>query len=298
MIHLTLVPYLNAAGELKTTPTQSAVKSRREVGVQPDILVCRTEHPLDESIKRKIALFCNVDTSSVIESLDASSIYEVPILMQKEKLDEVVIEKLGLESNVEPQMDKWNEFLKRVQNPKSKITVGLVGKYIELKDSYKSIVESFVHAGTFHECEVELDWIHSDKITQENVAQHLEGLDGVLVAPGFGSRGIKGKILAIQYVRENKIPFFGICLGMQCAVIEFARNVLGWKEAHTTEISEDCQKPVITIMDDQKTIVDKGGTMRLGAYKCKLVDGSKASNSYNEEIVKERHRHRYECNSE
>lgn len=296
VIHLTLVPYLRAAGELKTKPTQHSVKSLLEVGVQPDILVCRTEHPLDNTIRKKIARFCNVSPTAVIESIDADSIYEVPLLMQTEELDKVVLQKLDLPAKGDTELREWKAFLSRLQNPKSTVKIGLVGKYIELKDSYKSIVESFVHAGAYHECEVDLVWIHSDKITAENVEAKLKGLDGVLVAPGFGSRGIKGKIIAIQYVRENKIPFFGICLGMQCAVIEYARNVLGWKDAHTTEISEDCSKPVITIMDDQKNVVDKGGTMRLGAYKCKLVDGSKASDAYNEEIVRERHRHRYEFN--
>lgn len=296
VIHLTLVPYLKAAGELKTKPTQHSVKSLLEVGVQPDILVCRTEHPLDNTIRKKIARFCNVSPTAVIESIDADSIYEVPLLMQAEELDKVVLQKLDLPAKGDTELREWKAFLSRLQNPKSTVKIGLVGKYIELKDSYKSIVESFVHAGAYHECEVDLVWIHSDKITAENVEGKLKDLDGVLVAPGFGSRGIKGKIIAIQYVRENKIPFFGICLGMQCAVIEYARNVMGWKDAHTTEISEDCAKPVITIMDDQKNVVDKGGTMRLGAYKCKLVDGSKASDAYNEEIVRERHRHRYEFN--
>lgn len=298
VIHLTLVPYLKAAGELKTKPTQHSVKSLLEVGVQPDILVCRTEHPLDNTIRKKIARFCNVSPTAVIESIDADSIYEVPLLMQVEELDKVVLQKLDLPAKGDTELREWRAFLDRLKNPKSTVKIGLVGKYIELKDSYKSIVEAFVHAGAANECAVELDWIHSDNIMAANVAEKLEGLDGLLVAPGFGSRGIKGKILAIQYVRENKIPFFGICLGMQCAVIEYARNVLGWKDAHTTEISEDCEHPVISIMDDQKEITQKGGTMRLGSYKCKLLDGSKISQAYNEEIIDERHRHRYEFNSE
>lgn len=298
VIHLTLVPYLKAAGELKTKPTQHSVKSLLEVGVQPDILVCRTEHHLDNTIRKKIARFCNVSPTAVIESIDADSIYEVPLMMQEEELDKVVLQKLDLPAKGDTELREWRAFLERLKNPKHHVKIGLVGKYIELKDSYKSIVESFVHAGAANECEVELEWIHSDNITAANVAEKLQGLDGLLVAPGFGSRGIKGKILAIQYVRENQIPFFGICLGMQCAVIEFARNVLGWKDAHTTEISEDCEHPVITIMEDQKTITAKGGTMRLGSYKCKLLDGSKISQAYNEEIISERHRHRYEFNNE
>jgi CTP synthase len=297
VIHLTLVPYLSAAGELKTKPTQNSVKSMREVGVQPDILVCRTEHHLDEAIKKKIALFCNVETSSVIESIDATSIYEVPILMQKEKLDEVVIEKLGLETNVEPKMDKWNEFLKRVQNPKSQVTIGLVGKYIELKDSYKSIIESFEHSGAANECDVKIKWIHSEKLTAENVAEQLKGIDGVLVAPGFGSRGIEGKINAVKFARETKLPFFGICLGMQCAVIEYARNVLGWEDAHSSEIQKRCERPVIDLMEEQKSITNLGGTMRLGAFDCELKEDSHVMDAYGEKNIKERHRHRFEFNS-
>jgi len=298
VIHLTLIPYLKAAGELKTKPTQHSVKSLLEVGVQPDILVCRTEHHLDNAIRKKIARFCNVSPTAVIESIDAESIYEVPILMQVEELDKVVLQKLDLPAKGDTELKEWKAFLNRLENPKSIVKIGLVGKYIELKDSYKSIIESFIHAGASNECKVELKWIHADNLTSSNVANELAGLDGLLVAPGFGSRGIKGKILSIQYVREHKIPFFGICLGMQCAVIEYARNVLGWKDAHTTEISEDCEHPVITIMEDQKNVTDKGGTMRLGSYKCKLLDGSKISQAYNEEIISERHRHRYEFNNE
>ncbi|MFT5821428.1 MAG: CTP synthase [Crocinitomix sp.] len=297
VIHLTLVPYLKAAGELKTKPTQHSVKSLLEVGVQPDILVCRTEHHLDNNIRKKIARFCNVNPTAVIESIDADTIYRVPLLMQEEELDKVVLQKLDLPAKGDTELKEWKAFLSKLDNPKSKIKVGLVGKYIELKDSYKSIIESFIHAGAYNECEVEIKWIHSDQITPENVKDTLSDLEGVLVAPGFGSRGIKGKILAIQYVRENNIPFLGICLGMQCAVIEYARNVLGWKDAHTTEIVEDCTRPVINIMEDQKTVTDKGGTMRLGSYKCKLLDGTKISEAYNEEVIKERHRHRFEFNN-
>jgi len=297
VIHLTLVPFLQAAGELKTKPTQHSVKQMLEVGVQPDILVCRTEHHLDDSIRRKIALFCNVAQSSVIESIDASSIYEVPIMMQNEKLDEVVLEKLGLPDNGAPELKEWKDFLHKLQNPKKIVTVGLVGKYIELKDSYKSIAEALEHAGATNECDVKVKWIHSEKLTSENVTDQLKGLDGVLVAPGFGSRGIEGKITAVQFVRENNIPFFGICLGMQCAVIEYARNVLGWENAHSTEISKMCEQPVIDLMEEQKSITNLGGTMRLGSYDCELSEDSHIFNAYQTKDIKERHRHRFEFNS-
>jgi CTP synthase len=297
VIHLTLVPYLQAAGELKTKPTQHSVKQMLEVGVQPDILVCRTEHPLDDSIRRKIALFCNVGQDSVIESIDASSIYEVPILMQNEKLDQVVLDKLGLPDNGAPDLNEWKDFLNRLQNPKKIVTIGLVGKYIELKDSYKSIAEAFEHAGATNECDVKVKWIHSEKLNADNVADQLKGLDGVLVAPGFGSRGIEGKITAVKYVRENKIPFLGICLGMQCAVIEYARNVLGWENAHSTEISKMCEQPVIDLMEEQKSITNLGGTMRLGSYDCELSEDSHIFNAYQEKAIQERHRHRFEFNS-
>jgi len=297
VIHLTLVPYLAAAGELKTKPTQHSVKSLLEVGVQPDILVCRTEHPLDKNIRNKIAKFCNVTPKSVIESIDAKSIYEVPLLMQEEELDKLVLEKLKLVSKDEPKLDQWKGFLDKLQNPKTEINVGLVGKYIELKDSYKSIVESFIHAGASNECKVNLKWIGSEQLTEDNVNEQLEGLDGVLVAPGFGSRGISGKITAIKYVRENNVPFLGICLGMQCAVIEYARNVLGWKDAHTAEIDQDAGHPVIDLMEGQKNVTDKGGTMRLGSYKCKVLSDTNLSRAYNQEIIDERHRHRFEFNN-
>ena len=297
VIHLTLVPYLNAAGELKTKPTQHSVKSMLEVGVQPDILVCRTEHPLDDSIRRKIALFCNVGQEAVIESIDASSIYEVPVLMQREKLDEVVLNKLGLPDNGAPELTEWRDFLHRLQNPKKLVTIGLVGKYIELKDSYKSIAEAFEHAGATNECDVKVRWIHSEKLNTDNVADQLKGLDGVLVAPGFGSRGIEGKITAVKHVRENNIPFLGICLGMQCAVIEYARNVLGWENAHSTEISKMCEKPVIDLMEEQKSITNLGGTMRLGSYDCELAENSNIYDAYGQSEIKERHRHRFEFNS-
>jgi CTP synthase len=297
VIHLTLVPFLKAAGELKTKPTQHSVKSLLEVGVQPDILVCRTEHHLDESIRKKIALFCNVAPSAVIESIDASSIYEVPILMQDEKLDEVVLEKLEMPNNGRPDLTTWKEFLNRLHNPKHTLKIGLVGKYIELKDSYKSITESFEHSGAANECKVEVVWIHSEKLTEENVKNQLQGLDGVLIAPGFGSRGIEGKIAAVKFVRENQIPFLGICLGMQCAVIEYARNVLGWTDAHSKEINENSNKLVIDLMEEQKNITNMGGTMRLGAYACELLPDSNIQKAYGVEQINERHRHRFEFNN-
>lgn len=297
VIHLTLVPYLAAAGELKTKPTQHSVKQLLEFGVQPDILVCRTEHELDLNIRRKIAKFCNVSMNAVIESLDASTIYDVPLMMQEEELDKVVLEKLKLSTRTAPNLDSWKNFLSAFKNPTTTVKIGLIGKYVELKDSYKSISESFIHAGVVSKCSVEVKWIHSEKLTDENIAEKLGDLDGILVAPGFGSRGISGKIQAIKYARENNVPFFGICLGMQCAVIEFARNILGWTDAHSTEIAEDSRYPVIDIMDEQKKQSKKGGTMRLGAYKCQLKSNSKAYLAYNTEIINERHRHRYEFNN-
>ena len=298
VIHLTLVPYLAAAGELKTKPTQHSVKALLELGIQPDILCCRTEHELGLELRKKIAKFCNVSMNAVIESRDANTIYEVPFLMQQEELDKVVLEKLSLSTKNTPDMSKWTEFLDRIHNPKSTVTIGLIGKYVELKDSYKSISESFIHAGAENECKVELKWLHSEKITSENVDKTLAGLDGILVAPGFGSRGISGKIEAVRFARENKVPFFGICLGMQCAVIEFARNVLGHSDAHTTEIAEDCVHPVISMMEEQKNISNMGGTMRLGAFKCQLKPGSLSSNAYTTDKISERHRHRYEFNND
>ncbi|MEI6767039.1 MAG: CTP synthase [Bacteroidota bacterium] len=297
VVHLTLVPYLSAAGELKTKPTQHSVKTLLELGVQPDILVCRTEHPLNEGIKNKIALFCNLDPKAVIESIDTETIYNVPLLMRQEKFDSVVLEKLKVTYAGEPDLAKWEEFLFKLKNPKSEINIGLVGKYVELKDAYKSIVESFIHAGTEIQCKVNLQLIHSEFIDQTNVAEKLDGLHGVLVAPGFGERGIEGKIIAIRYVRENNIPFLGICLGMQCAVVEFARNVLGHADAHSTEMNPRTSYPVIDIMEAQKKISCKGGTMRLGAYPCTIVEGSKVAEAYNALNVNERHRHRYEFNN-
>ncbi|MEY2937504.1 MAG: hypothetical protein RL062_93 [Bacteroidota bacterium] len=297
VIHLTLVPYLNAAGELKTKPTQHSVKMLLENGVQPDILVCRTEHPLGASVRSKIAKFCNVTTDAVIESIDAPTIYDVPVLMQNEKLDEVVLKKLHVKSTQKPDLTQWNQFLKRYKEPKHEVNIGLVGKYVELKDAYKSIAEAFNHSGAANETKVNLHWIHSEELLPKNVVSTLKGLDGVLVAPGFGSRGIDGKLEAIRYVRENNIPFFGICLGMQMATIEFARNVLGWKDAHSTEMKENTPYPVIALMDEQKTIVNKGGTMRLGSYSCKLDKKSKAYKAYGTDLIEERHRHRYEFNN-
>lgn len=298
VVHLTLIPYLSAAGELKTKPTQHSVKQLLELGVQPDILCCRTEHELDLTIRKKIAKFCNVSMNAVIESRDAESIYDVPLLMQAEELDKVVLEKLGLPSKNSPELSKWKEFLTRLKNPTKEVNIGLVGKYVELKDSYKSISEAFIHGGVANEARVNVKWIHSESLTKQNIESELAGLDGILVAPGFGSRGISGKIEAVRYARENKVPFFGICLGMQCAVIEFARHVLGYEDAHTTEIAEDSKYPVISMMAEQKSISNMGGTMRLGSYKCQLKPNTKVATAYNTESIDERHRHRYEFNNE
>lgn len=298
VIHLTLVPYLSAAGELKTKPTQHAVKQLLELGVQPDILCCRTEHELDLELRKKIARFCNVAPEAVIQSIDVESIYDVPLVLQREELDEIVLKRLGLPRNTTPDLTSWKGFLEKLKNPKHEITIGLVGKYVELHDAYKSISEAFIHGGAINSCTVNIKWIHSEDITKENVANRLEKLDGILVAPGFGSRGITGKLNAVQYARENKIPFLGICLGMQCAVIEFSRNVLGWETAHTTEISSDSDRPVISLMEGQKNISNLGGTMRLGQYKCELKANSKIYDAYNTELIWERHRHRFELNND
>lgn len=298
VIHLTLIPFLAAAGELKTKPTQHSVKTLLEYGIQPDVLVCRTEHHLSPDLRRKIALFCNVNINAVVESIDASTIYDVPLLMLKEQLDKTVLAKLKLSTKNEPNLENWKNFLGRLKNPTSEVRIGLVGKYVELPDAYKSINEAFIHAGASNECKVKVVCVHSESITGENVAERLAGLHGVLVAPGFGNRGIEGKINAIRYVRENNIPFFGICLGMQCAVIEFGRNVLGLNAAHSTEMDENTPYPVISMMEEQKKIKNKGGTMRLGAYTCDLKKGSKAAAIYGKPQVSERHRHRYEFNNE
>ncbi len=297
VIHLTLIPYLSAAGELKTKPTQHSVKTLMESGVQADVLVCRTEHELNESIRTKIARFCNVREEAVIQSIDASTIYDVPNLMLDEGLDKVVLKKLGLKSST-PDLKGWNQFLKRFNNPKSEVTIGLIGKYVELQDSYKSILESFIHAGAVNEVKVNVELIHSEYLKENNSLLKLSHLDGVLVAPGFGERGIKGKIDAIKYVRENGVPFLGICLGMQMAVIEFARNVLGISDANSTEMDKDTANPVIGLMEEQKDVVNKGGTMRLGAWECELKGNSLVHKVYGKSNIKERHRHRYEFNNQ
>ena len=296
VIHLTLVPYLKAAGELKTKPTQHSVKQLLEFGVQPDVLVCRTEHNLTKGIRNKLARFCNVGEEAVIQSIDADTIYDVPLMMQKEQLDEVVLSKLGVDSRAVLDLNRWLNFLERHKNPEGTVKIGLVGKYVELQDSYKSIVESFTHAGAACGVKVNLKWIHSEQLQGAENEALLGNVDGILVAPGFGSRGIDGKIEAIRYARENGVPFFGICLGMQCAVIEFARNVLGLKEAHSTEIKDYTPHPVIDLMEAQKGLADMGGTMRLGAYPCQLLEGSLAAKAYGVNETEERHRHRYEFN--
>ena len=297
VIHLTLVPFLASSGELKTKPTQHSVKQLLESGVQADVLVLRTEYSISEEIKQKVALFCNISTEAVIESKNVETIYEVPVRMQDEKLDQVVLNKLKLPLKEEPKIKEWKNFLNRLKHPKQHLKIGLVGKYIELKDAYISIHESLIHAGAVSESAVEIKWVHSELITAENVSDHLGDLDGILVAPGFGERGIEGKIQAVKFARENKVPFLGICLGMQCAVIEFARNVIGLTEAHTTEINERTKDPVIFLMEEQKAITDKGGTMRLGAYECKIKANSIAHNAYKKELITERHRHRFEFNN-
>ncbi len=298
VIHLTLIPFLAAAGELKTKPTQHSVKALLEYGIQPDILVCRTEHHIGADIRKKIALFCNVNVNAVIESIDASTIYDVPLLMLKEQLDKIVLSKLKLPSKSEPNLELWKDFLGRLKNPTSEVRIGLIGKYVELPDAYKSIIEAFIHAGSKNECKVKVEYIHSEGIDPETAKNALGHLHGVLVAPGFGSRGIEGKIDAIQYVRENNVPFFGICLGMQCAVIEYGRNVIGLKNANTTEIDENTAFPVINMMEDQKNITNKGGTMRLGSYPCDIKKGTKAFAAYGKAHITERHRHRYEFNNQ
>ena len=302
-IHLTLLPYLEAAGEVKSKPSQHSVKTLLSFGLQPDILVCRTDRPLTEDVRRKLALFCNVEQRAVIASQDAESIYEVPLLMKEQGLDEIAVERLNMEQDFEgkvldaPDMDAWVRFLRQLKEPQGKVKIALVGKYVEHQDAYKSISESFILAGAANGVQVELAQILSDDLNADNVEEKLAGANGVLVAPGFGDRGIEGKIEAVRYARENDIPFFGICLGMQCAVIEFARNVCGWKEANSTEFAPETEHPVIDLMEEQKKISEKGGTMRLGAYTCKLTEGSRAAEIYGRDQVKERHRHRYELNN-
>ena len=297
VIHLTLVPFLKAAGELKTKPTQHSVKALLELGVQPDILVCRTEKPINRSIRDKIALFCNVEPSSVIESIDTETIYNVPILMREENLDTVVLEKVNISEYKHSDLKIWEKFLFTLKHPTTEVNIGLIGKYIELKDSYKSIIESFIHGGTANNCKVNVTMIHSEGITEKNACKKLAGFHGILVAPGFGERGIEGKIITAKFAREKNIPFLGICLGMQCAVVEFARNVLRYKDAHSTEIAHLTKHPVIDIMEAQKNISSKGGTMRLGSYPCKIQKDSKIYNLYKKLNMKERHRHRYEFNN-
>jgi len=296
-VHLTLIPYLKSAGELKTKPTQHSVKQLLEAGIQPDILVCRSERGLPLEIRKKLALFCNVHINSVIEALDAETIYDVPILMRKEKLDERVLSKFKLPTKKEPDITAWREFLGKLKNPTNEITIGLIGKYVELPDAYKSINEAFIHAGAINECAVNVQYISSEMLEKNESHTILKDLDGILVAPGFGERGIEGKIDAARFAREEKIPFFGICLGMQCAVIEFARNVLKIKNANSTEVGKT-RNPVIDLMEDQKDVTNMGGTMRLGAYDCQLKKGSKVHGIYNKLNIKERHRHRYEFNNE
>lgn len=300
VIHLTLIPYLNAAKELKTKPTQHSVKELLSAGIQPDVLVCRTEYPINMDIRRKLALFCNVDVGSVVEAIDAETIYDVPLLMAKEKLDTTVMVKLRLPDRKEPDLSVWKAFLGRLKNPVHAVNIGLIGKYHELQDAYKSIFEAFIHAGAVNECRVNVVPIHSESLvgSDEVVARKLEELDGILVAPGFGERGIEGKINAIRYARENKMPFFGICLGMQCAVVEFSKNVLELPGAESTEVNKKADNPVIDLMPEQKKITKKGGTMRLGAYPCELKKGSLAYKAYRSLKINERHRHRYEFNND
>ncbi len=297
VIHLTLIPYLKAAKELKTKPTQHSVKELLQAGIQPDILVCRTEYHLPKELKEKLALFCNVDENSVIEAIDAETIYDVPLLMLKEKLDKIVLKKLNIKPTNEPDLSQWKEFLGKLKNPTKEVTIGLVGKYNELQDAYKSIYEAFIHAGAVNECKVRVIPVHSEILESGDISTKLKDMDGILVAPGFGERGIAGKLEAIRYVRENNIPFFGICLGMQCAVVEFCKNVLHIKDANSTEVDPSTSEPVIDLMPEQKKITAKGGTMRLGAYACKLSKNSICYKAYGKSDISERHRHRYEFNN-
>jgi CTP synthase len=298
VVHLTLVPYLSTTGELKTKPTQHSVKMLQESGVQPDILVCRTEYPLGSDLRKKIAQFCNVERDAVIESIDAETIYDVPLLMRQEKLDDVVLRKLKLSTNKEPNIEQWKSFVRKFKNPNHEVQIGLIGKYVELKDAYLSIAEALIHGGVANETRVIVSWIHSEHLSGKNVKQELAHLDGILVAPGFGERGIDGKLQAVQFAREAGIPFLGICLGMQMAVIEYARNILGMKDAHSTEMKSNTHDPVISLMEEQKKVSDMGGTMRLGAYACALTKGSLAHQTYGEDMIQERHRHRFEFNDE
>ncbi len=297
VVHLTLIPYLKAAKELKTKPTQHSVRMLSQEGVTPDVIVCRTEHPLTDELKRKIALFCNVKPNAVIEAIDAGTIYEVPMKMLQEGLDLIVLKKLQINGYAAPELGKWKGFLDKLNYPKSRVTIGLIGKYIELQDAYKSILEAFIHAGAMNQCKVQIVNVHSEFLTEDNVAEKFRELDGLLVAPGFGSRGVEGKITAVRYARENQMPFFGICLGMQMAVIEYARNILGLQGAHSTEMDPATPHPVIALMEEQKKVKKKGGTMRLGAYPCTIREGSLANKIYNSTEISERHRHRWEFNN-
>ena len=297
VVHLTLIPYLKAAKELKTKPTQHSVRLLSQEGVTPDVIVCRTEYPLTDELKRKIALFCNVKPNAVIEAIDAGTIYEVPMKMLQEGLDLIVLKKLQINGYAAPELTKWKDFLDKLNYPKSRVTIGLIGKYIELQDAYKSILEAFIHAGAVNQCKVQVVNVHSEFLTEANVAEKFKDLDGLLVAPGFGSRGVEGKITAVKYARENQMPFFGICLGMQMAVIEYARNILGLQHAHSTEMDPATQHPVIALMEEQKKVKKKGGTMRLGAYSCAVKEGSLANKIYGSKEISERHRHRWEFNN-
>ena len=296
-VHLTLIPYLSTSGELKTKPTQHSVKTLLEYGIQPDILVCRTEYHLDSDLRKKIALFCNVEQKCVIESIDAKTIYEVPLLMKEEKLDEVVCEKLSLLGKDHYELKKWEKFLNHLSEPERTTEIALIGKYVELKDSYISIAESLIHAGAENKTRVNIHWIHSSEMEGENIKNQLSKMDGIIVAPGFGSRAVEGKISTVKFARENKVPFLGICLGMQCAVIEFARNVIGFKDAHSTEVNSDTSYPVISMMEEQKELKNLGGTMRLGAYDCHIEKDSLLHKIYENDVISERHRHRYEFNN-
>jgi len=298
LVHLTLIPYMAASGELKTKPTQHSVKDLLSNGLQPDVLVLRSEHPLNSDIRRKVALFCNVAPEAVVESIDVPTIYEVPLRMHAQHLDEVLLRKLGLEAEQEPDMAAWSAFVERVKHPSQCVDIALVGKYTELPDAYKSISESFIHAGAVNDCKVKLHYVNSERLTADNVAEQLGRMSGVLVAPGFGNRGIDGKLAAVRYARENDVPFFGICLGMQCAVIEFARNVLGWSDANSSEMEQATAHPVIDLMEEQKGVTAKGGTMRLGGYPCLLAKDSRVAEAYGTQTIVERHRHRYEFNSD
>ncbi len=297
VVHLTLIPYLKAAKELKTKPTQHSVRMLSQEGVHPDVIVCRTEHPLSEEIRRKVALFCNVKPNAVIEAMDASTIYEVPMKMLEEGLDLIVLKQLQINGYAAPELNKWTSFLNKLNYPKSRIKIGLIGKYIELQDAYKSILESFIHAGAMNQCKVQIVNVHSEFLTEETVGEKLKELDGLLVAPGFGARGVEGKIIAVKYAREQNMPFFGICLGMQMAVIEYARNVLGWHNAHSTEMDAATPYPVIALMEEQKKVKKKGGTMRLGAYPCEIAPNTLANQIYESNLISERHRHRWEFNN-